>query len=110
MESVKKLEGLLKDQPQNPMRHAQLQDHHEELERLESIVKAPAWQAGADRGHALKSYKQIKKKLDDQAPKPIEDSGRRDQVAKLSNEILNDLIIPSMLPRSHMRRNPAGSV
>lgn len=108
MSKVKELETLLSDQPQNPLRAHQIEAFQEEKARQESIVRAPAWQAGADRGAATKRFRQIDKYLREQAPKEM-DAPRRDRVAKLADEVLAE-IKDVMLPRNVMRRNPAGAV
>lgn len=107
-ETVKQLKELLKDQPENPLRANQVEEYRGEQERLTSIVKAPAWQTGADRGSAQKRVKQINKVLEDGAPKPL-DKYRQDKVATLAKEALDE-IRSAMLPQSTMRRNPAGAV
>lgn len=107
-ETVAKLEQLLHDQPENPLRQNQVEAFQEEKQRLESIVKAPSWQTGADRGAATKRFRQIDKYIREQAPKEM-DASRKDSVAKLAGELLGQ-IRDVMLPRSVMRRNPAGAV
>jgi hypothetical protein len=106
--TVKQLKDLLHDQPENPLRPNQVEEFKEERERLQSIVKAPAWQTGADRGSAQKRFRQIDKYLEQGAPKPL-DQYRRDKVNTLAKEALNE-IRDAMLPQSAMRRNPAGAV
>jgi len=110
-DAVAQLESHLDatQQPKNPLRANQVQEFEEERQRLRSIVTAPAWQAGADRGAATKRYKQIEKLMHEQAPKAL-DGARRDVVAKLAETVLQDVIRPALLPESHMRRNPAGAV
>ena len=107
-ETTPKLKELLHDQPINPLRPNQVEAYKEERDRLHSIVKAPAWQTGADRGAATKRFRQIDKELTDGAPKPM-DRYRQDQVAQLAKEAQQE-IREAMLPQSVMRRNPAGSV
>lgn len=107
-ETTRKLKELLKDQPVNPLRPNQVEAYKEERDRLHSIVKAPAWQTGADRGAATKRFRQIDKELESGAPKPM-DRYRQDQVAQLAKEAQAE-IREAMLPQSVMRRNPAGSV
>jgi hypothetical protein len=106
--TVEKLKSLLHDQPSNPLRPNQVEDYKEERNRLQSIVKAPAWQAGADRGAATKRFRQIDKLIEDGAPKRL-DRHRQDQVAQLAKEAQQE-IRDAMLPQSQMRRNPPGSV
>ena len=107
-DTTQQLNDLLKDQPLNPLRSHQIESYREEHDRLQSIVKAPAWQTGADRGAAQKRFKQIDKLLQDGAPKAL-DHYRKDKVAVLAKEALEE-IKSAMLPQSTMRRNPAGSV
>ena len=107
-EAVQQLEALLHDQPQAPLRPRQMVEYRDEMDRLEGIANAPAWQGG-DRGAARIRYNHVKRIVAEQAPKPL-DPIRRDQVAKLSQEVMDTVIRPAMLPRSEMRRNPAGAV
>lgn len=106
-ETVQELNQLLHDQPKVPMRPNQVEEFREEQERLASIVKAPAWQTGADRGAATKRHREISKMLDRDAPKPL--GSRQDKVARLVND-LEGQIREIMQPQSTMRRNPAGAV
>ncbi len=105
---VSELKELLKDQPVNPLRANQVEEFKNERERLQSIVKAPAWQTGADRGAAQKRFKAIDKTLAEGAPKGL-DKFRQDKVAVLAKEALDE-IKAAMLPQATMRRNPAGAV
>lgn len=110
MNKVAELAEQIKDQPKAPLRPQQVADFRDEQDRLRSIVQAPAWQSGADRGAARQQASKIDKMLAEQSPKPIDEGPRRDKVAKLAEEVLTDVIRPSMLTRAEMRRNPAGAV
>lgn len=107
--SVAQLEELLKDQPTNPLRPNQLAHHQEEMERNRAIAESPPF-VNADRGMARRRYLEHKHTLDTQGPKPIEDVANRNEVYRLANDVLQNVIRPTMLPRSVMRRNPAGAV
>jgi hypothetical protein len=105
---VSELKALLHDQPTNPLRANQVEEFKAERDRLQSIVKAPVWQAGADRGAAQKRARQIDKTLAEGAPKGL-DRFRQDKVNTLAREALDE-IKAAMLPQATMRRNPAGAV
>jgi len=108
-EVVKQLESALSDQPANPLRNHQVQEYQAEASRLQSVVNAPPYVTGVDRGGAARQYKQVAKLLDEQAAKPLS-GAKKDQVAKAAAEVLETVIRPAMLPREEMRRNPAGAV
>ena len=107
-DATKQLETLLHDQPLNPMRPNVRRELEDERDRLRTIVTAPVWQTGADRGQATKRFKQIEKTLANQAPKAVT-GARQDQVKAACDEVLGE-IREAMLPQSVMRRNPAGAV
>lgn len=108
-DTVNQLRALLHDQPQNPMRPEQVRLMTEERDRCQGIANMPAWVAGANRGQAIKDAKRIDKQLREQAAKPIEEGHRRDKIAKLTVDLIGE-VKEAMLPRSVMRRNPAGAV
>lgn len=108
-DSVKQLTEALKDQPANPLRNHQVEDYKHEASRLQQIVNAPAYVTGVDRGLASKAYRNVQKQLDTQAAKQLTGE-KKDRVAKLAAEVMNDVIRPALLPTEEMRRNPAGSV
>lgn len=97
-------------QPKNPLRRHQAEAYEEERNRLQQIVTAPAYVTGADRGHATKRFRELDGMLQAQAPKPIEDVNRKNAVHGLAKRVLDEVIVPAMLPREIMRRNPAGAV
>jgi len=107
-EAVKQLASALSDQPTNPLRNHQVQEYQSEAARLQSVVNAPPYVTGVDRGGAARQYKQVAKLLDEQAAKPLS-GAKKDQVAKLAGEVLEE-IKGAMLPSEEMRRNPAGAV
>lgn len=109
MSVVAELEAALHDQPVNPLRPSQTQDYEEERDRLQKIVHAPPY-IQADRGAATKRYRQLNQILAQQAPKKIEEAGRANRVKQLIGEVIAQVITPTMLPQSVMRRNPAGAV
>jgi hypothetical protein len=108
--AVESLAADLQDQPDYCLRPHQRVEYEEEAGRLRSIADAPDWQAGAAKIAAQQRYRQVLNVLRSQAPKPIDDTLRRDRVAKGANAVLNDVIRPSMLTKAEMRRNPAGAV
>lgn len=104
---VAHLESLLTDQPASPLRPEQRRNYEGELQRLGAIAQAPLYVQG-DRGEAMKRYREIKRTVDAQVPKPLGE--RANQVYKLTKAIIFDLIKPAMLPQNVMRRMPPGSV
>ena len=114
--AVAELDSLLHDQPQAPLRPNQVEDYEGELRRVGALAEgkdqegqARPWIPG-DRGLARATVQRIRRTLRDQAPKPIEDAQRRDHVARLTTQVINDVIKPAMLPSTVMRRNPSGAV
>ncbi len=107
-EAVAKLTHALKDQPKNPLRNHQVEEYTHEQARLKEIIQAPAYVSG-DRGAATKRYAEVTKLVDSQIAKPLQ-GARKDEVAALSAEVLEQTIRPALLPREEMRRNPAGAV
>ena len=107
--AVEKLEAALTDQPQNPWRPPQTEAYLEERERLANFVKAPQYVPG-DRGAAANRLRQLDKMIADQAPRRIEEPIRANTMHGLAKEVLEGVIKPALLPRSTMRRNPAGAV
>lgn len=108
-EAVKQLEHALKDQPQNPLRYHQVDEYNREKARLEDIAGSPAWQTGANRGKAAMQAKELGKMVDHQIAKPVQGE-KKDLIAKLAAEVMEQDIRPALVPREDMRRNPAGSV
>jgi len=106
---VERLEHLIKDQPQNPLRPTQAEAYREELDRCESILSAPRF-VQADRNNAAIRALQLRKMLADQSARPIESEYVKAEVNRLTSEVMEKIIQPSMLPRSVMRRNPQGAV
>ena len=107
-EAVAKLTNALKDQPKNPLRNHQVEEYTHEQARLKEIIQAPAYVSG-DRGTATKRYAEVTKLVESQVAKPLQ-GARKDEVAQLAAEVLEQTIRPALLPREEMRRNPAGSV
>ncbi len=106
---VEQLKELITDQPQNPLRPTQVEEFTEEMERMDKHVHAPPYVQG-DRGTSRKRYLQIKKMLDEQAPKEVTDVNRQNSIKRLAHEVMETVLKPSMLPQSIMRRNPPGAV
>ena len=105
-EAVKKLKDVLSDQPVNPLRNHQVQEYRQEAARLQATVNAPSY-VNVDRGAASERYNQVNRVLSEQAAKPLRD---KDTVAKLADEVLENVIRPALVPQEEMRRNPAGAV
>lgn len=106
---VAQLESELADQPVSPLRPNQVHDYEEERERLERMRREPQF-VGVNQGLVLDQLDRIRKDLDRQRPKPLEGPGRVDRVAQRIKQVTEAVIKPAMLPRSVMRRNPAGAV
>ena len=107
--AVEQLETLLHDQPHNPLRPVQVEEYAHETTRLRDIVNAPPY-LNVNRGRARQTLQRVEKMLEDQAPKPISEPVRKDQVARAANALLTETILPAMLTHEEMRRNPAGAV
>ena len=107
-DALKKLETLTAAQPHNPMRPLVRQGYEEEIKRLEGMVGAPAWQGG-DRGKAARRARELRQMIEGQIPTPLE-SKNKDEVHRLSEEVLKEMIQPAMLPLDVMKRNPAGAL
>ena len=107
---VHQLKEDLADQPKNPIRPHQIEDDHaEEFDRMRSMATAPPWVPG-NRNAISKRLKQKRANLEAQMAKPITDPAKRDRVHRRSQELLETVIRPAMLPQEVMRRNPAGAV
>lgn len=109
MDTVAQLQALLHDQPHNPLRPAQRQDYDAEAQRLREMVNAPPF-VPVNRGKVRQQLQRLEASMGAQVPKPIEESDRKDRVAKLAKQVLEDTIRPAMLTHEEMRRNPAGAV
>jgi hypothetical protein len=108
--AVESLVADLHDQPEYCLRPHQRIEYEEEASRLRSVAEAPDWQAGAAKIAAQQRYRQVLNTLRSQAPKPIDEPMRRDRIAKGAQDVLDNVIRPSMLTKAEMRRNPAGAV
>lgn len=97
-------------QPKNPLRGHQRKAYAEERERLREIVTAPAYVTGADRGRANRRFRELDGMLQTQAPRQIDDATRHNAVNSLAKRVLDEVIVPALLPREIMRRNPTGAV
>lgn len=107
---VKQLEQVLDEdkQPKNPMRPRQVEEANSEIERLEAIAKGPEY-IGASKGYAIKRMRELKKMITEQAPHEP-DPSRKDTIHRLQKQVLEDVIIPNMLPYATLRRNPPGAL
>jgi len=112
---VEKLKAELHDQPHNPLRLPQVREYEDELAQLGAQVegrdldgKPQPWLQAA-RGASLRRAKQIKDILAKQAAKKLT-GDRANTVNRLVGEVLETIVRPAMLPRSHARRNPPGAV
>lgn len=115
MSVLAQLKAELTDQPRNPLRPHQVQEHRDELARVQAVAggldvdgQQRPWMPG-DRGAAYRRAQQIKKVLHEQAPKPASGE-QKDRIAALTKEVIDTVIAPSMLTEAEMRRNPAGAV
>jgi len=108
-DALKKLESLTADQPRNPMRSLVRQSHEEEIARLDAMVGAPAWQGG-DRARAGRRARELRQMIATQVPQPITDGKKKDDIHRLANEVLEEVVRPAMPPLDVMKRNPAGAL
>ena len=108
-DALKKLESLTADQPRNPMRPLVRQSHEEEIARLDAMVGAPAWQGG-DRARAGRRARELRQMIATQIPQPITDGKKKDDIHRLANEVLEEVVRPAMPPLDVMKRNPAGAL
>lgn len=114
--ALAELETLLHDQPKAPLRPTQVEEYEGELRRLGALAEgrdqegqARPWMPG-NRGMAQQTIHRIRRTLQDQAPKPIPEAARRDRVARLTTQVIEETIRPALLPAAVMRRNPSGAV
>lgn len=114
--AVTELQSLLHDQPASPLRPDQVDEYTGELRRVGALAEGRdqegqprAWMPG-NRGRAAQTAQRIQRTLRDQAPKPIPEAQRRDRVARLTAQVIEDTIRPALLPAAVMRRNPSGAV
>ena len=109
------LKELTKDQPENPLRPAQIEEHHAELRRLGAMAAGkdmdghPQHWIPGDRGLARKRAREIQQAMERDHPKKI-DGERASAVHRLAGEVMETVIRPGLLPRSTMRRHPPGAV
>ena len=108
-EAVKQLEQALKDQPKNPLRNHQVEEYTAEKSRLEAMVTSPIYVTGVDRGKVSQRARELEKHIQTYAPKPVQ-GAKKDEVARLAEDVMEHTIKPALLPREEMRRNPAGAV
>ena len=106
---VEQLASKLSDQPDNPWRPEQTRGYQEERQRIADFVNSPPYIPG-NRATATGRLRALDKMIADQAPRKIEEPMRANEVHGLAKEIIETVIKPGMLPRSHMRRNPAGAL
>lgn len=99
------LDGLLHDQPQNPLRPQQMTEYRDELDRNRKMVSAPPWVTGHSRALAAKNARRIQETLDAQAPKKIEEPGRANRVYALAAELVERVIKPTLMPEAELRRS-----
>ena len=117
-EALQQLEQILTEtgQPANPLRHHQVETYTQEAKRLGGIIRqqdvdgrpGQAW-IGGDAALAHRRVRAINKILVEQAPKRLT-GDRVNRAHALATQVIQDTIRPAMLPRSVMRRNPAGAV
>lgn len=90
----------------NLLRPTQLADHLQDIAIAKSQLDNPNVQ---DKGNVRQRLRSLTKQYEEQAPRPITDGATKDALAKESKQLL-DQILPGMLSREEMRKNPAGSV
>ena len=103
------LASKLTDQPENPWRPEQTRAYQEERDRIAKFVNAPPYVPG-DRAQAAGRLRALDKMIAEQAPRKIDEPMRANEVNALAKEVIETVIKPGLLPRSHMRRNPAGAL
>lgn len=116
--AVAQLDAILTEtaQPVNPLRHHQIVNYTEEARRLGAVLQkrdmdgtpGQGWITG-DVSGASRRIREINTILTGQAPKRIT-GPRANQVHALATQVIQESIKPAMLPKSIMRRNPAGAV
>ncbi len=107
---VSELENNLKDQPDHCLRPHQRISLEEEAVQLKGTLSLPDSITGAGKPHARERYSKVVKMLAEQAPRAIDSPLKKDEVDKQHKQVLNEVILPAMLSRAEMRRNPAGAV
>ena len=91
------------------MRPRQAEDAKEELRRLEGMMQAPPHIASQiqDIGEIRRQYQNLKRGLDQQAPKPYAEADI--DIACAAETTLRTKILEGMPTQAEMRRNPAGA-
>ena len=114
--AVHELETLLHDQPLTPLRPEQREEYERELTRLGAMAQGRDMDGRAttfvpsDRGGSTQAARRVQKILHDQSPRRVEEPLRRDRIARLTQQVIDEVVRPAMLPQSVMARNPAGAV
>ena len=90
------------------MRPAQVHEVTEEIGRIERTMSGSHRGAIQDPGAMQKQVRNLKKNLDERAPKPYEAAEIDNQVQRA--DILREKISEGMLSQIEMRRNPVGAV
>lgn len=90
----------------NILRPAQMAEHYNDLQVAKSDLENPKIQ---DKGAVRQRVGNLQRQYESQAPRPITDGSTKDALAKEAQTLLGE-ILPGMLSKEEMRKNPAGSV
>jgi hypothetical protein len=81
-------------------------EHYNDLQVAKSDLENPKIQ---DKGAVRQRVGNLQRQYESQAPRPITDGATKDSLAKEAETLLGE-ILPGMLSKEEMRKNPAGSV
>ncbi len=90
----------------NILRPAQMAEHYNDLQVAKNDLENPKVQ---DKGAVRQRVNNLQRQYESQAPRAITDGATKDALAKEAATLL-DQILPGMLSKEEMRKNPAGSV
>jgi hypothetical protein len=96
----------LNDPSGNLLRPAQMAEHYHDIQVAKADLENPRIQ---DKGAVRQRVSSLQKQYETQAPRPITNGATKDALAKEAETLLAD-ILPGMLSKEEMRKNPAGSV
>lgn len=98
--------SALDDPKGNLLRPSQLTEHVQDLKTCQAQLDNPNVQ---DKGAVRQRMGTLKRQYESQAPRPITDGRTKDALVAESKTLLEQ-ILPGMLSKEEMRKNPAGSV
>ena len=100
------LPSALNNPAGNLLRPAQMAEHYNDLQVAKADLENPKVQ---DKGAVRQRVGNLQKQYESQAPRAITDGAVKDALAKEADSLLAQ-ILPGMLSKEEMRKNPAGSV